>query len=89
MAELPSPFTCDVCGVHKKEQNHWFRVWKNEYGTVCIASWPGHQFMNPCFHCCGEEHALRKAAELLGKLKGGSQQGSTGVVRSSETESAT
>jgi hypothetical protein len=62
--ELPHPYTCDVCGIHKGDQNHWFRVWR--IVEVCIAPWNFHACPKEHFHCCGEEHALRKAAELLG-----------------------
>jgi hypothetical protein len=83
MAELSHPFTCDVCGVHKGEQNHWFRVWAcsgsdETYAGVVIGPWIatdtvpaplGH------YHCCGEAHALRKAGELLGRIGLGGSSG--------------
>lgn len=66
MAENPNPFTCDICGVHKGEQNHWFRVWKDEAdGLVVIAPWGFDVEAAEHFHCCGEQHAVQKAAELL------------------------
>lgn len=70
MSELSSPFCCDVCGVHKGAQNHWFKIWIDSDGSICISLWnvPLDQVSKP-FHCCGEEHALRKAGELLSELK--------------------
>ena len=67
MAELPNPFSCDVCGVHKGENNHWWRIWQGEKYGVVITPWDRlvplkHQ------HACGEEHALRLAAKLLGEI---------------------
>ena len=64
MAENLHPFTCDVCGIQKGENNHWFKVWRNPVGIVSIGIW-GLKPETAHFHCCGEEHALRKAAELL------------------------
>jgi hypothetical protein len=67
--ELPHPYTCDICNVHKGEANHWYRVWKNPaFGTVVIARWdyaPDHAHQ----HACGEQHALQIAAQLLGESK--------------------
>jgi hypothetical protein len=68
MAELPHPYTCDICNVHKGEANHWYRVWKNEIDGVIITPWnrlvePKHQ------HACGEQHALQIAGQLLGESK--------------------
>jgi len=66
MADLNSA-SCDVCGTIKREQNHWFRVWIDpSYGWLIIAPWkfdPGLKHA----HCCGEQHAVQKAGELLGK----------------------
>jgi hypothetical protein len=73
--ELPSPYTCDVCGVHKGEQNHWFRVWR--VVEVSIAPWSCLPPVEKHFHACGEEHALRKAAELLAGLKPASDKRTT------------
>jgi hypothetical protein len=67
--ELPHPFSCDVCGVHKGAGNHWFKVFIHPgAGRVSIATWD-RAINPPMFHCCGEEHALRKAGELLSELK--------------------
>ena len=66
MADVSSSY-CDVCGALKKEANHWFRVWTNDIDVV-ISPWnrildtiSKHQ------HACGEGHALKLAARLLGK----------------------
>jgi hypothetical protein len=67
MAELSQPFSCDVCGVHKGDQNHWFKVWRNPVGIVSISVW-GLKPAGQHFHCCGEQHAIQKAGELLAGL---------------------
>jgi len=72
MAELQTA-TCDVCGAVKREQNHWFRVWivpglNKQSDMVAITLWNFTAWDLSHFHCCGEEHALRKAGELLGKI---------------------
>lgn len=76
MSQLSQPFACDVCGVIKGAQNHWFRVWRDE-NAVYITGWGNYApnksmlLLTPAdfhYHCCGEEHALRKAAELLASL---------------------
>ena len=68
MAELPHPYSCDVCGVHKGAGNHWFKVYACS-NRVCISTWGKLDNGAKMFHCCGEEHALRKAGELLSDLK--------------------
>jgi hypothetical protein len=82
MAELVDPFTCDVCGVHKGERNHWFRVWlapglERKFDMVAITGWDFTGWDLKHFHACGEEHALRKAAELLAGLKTASDKRTT------------
>lgn len=66
MAELANPYSCDVCGVVKGDNNHWWRVWRL-IDRVEIAPWR-HSPTGIHFHACGEEHALRLAAKLLGEL---------------------
>lgn len=63
MADVLSA-TCDICGVIKREANHWYRVWKYEDGDIVIATWP-QQVGLPHFHACGEDHALKLASRLL------------------------
>jgi hypothetical protein len=73
MAALSSPFSCDVCGIHKGAQNHWFKVYRCS-NRVCIATWDKADNGAEMFHCCGEEHALRKAGELLSELKSAARE---------------
>lgn len=64
VADLPNPQTCDVCGTIKRDANHWWRVFIDELGLVCICPWS----RLPKFshnHACGEEHALKIAARLM------------------------
>ena len=67
MADLQTA-SCDVCGVIKGAQNHWFRVWNASLvagrAWIIIATWDAPPAVKHS-HCCGEQHALRKAAELL------------------------
>jgi hypothetical protein len=69
MADVLSA-TCDICGVIKKEANHWYRVWKNRDDVIGIAPWslPMEEMRHQ--HACGEDHALKLAARLLGKSSG-------------------
>lgn len=68
MAELPHPYVCDVCHVHKGEANHWWRVWRNGPDIV-ISPWWRELVRDSHRHACGEEHALRIAAQLLGEKR--------------------
>lgn len=66
MADVLSA-TCDICGVIKREANHWYRVWKNKNTSIIhIAPWSSRP-ETPHQHACGEDHALKLAARLLGK----------------------
>lgn len=66
MANLPQPFSCDICGTIKRDANHWYRVLKYPAGEVMIAPWSSFPDREH-FHACGEDHALKLAARLLGK----------------------
>lgn len=79
MADVLSS-SCDVCGTIKKEANHWFRVWQNveAHRIVHIGPW---DYKPPVdhLHACGEDHALKLAARLLGNQKSSIVEGDSGV----------
>ena len=72
MADVLSS-SCDICGVIKGEANHWFRVWEcpsgDDKGLVVIARWSYDIEETKHQHACGEDHALKLAARLLGNSK--------------------
>ena len=87
MADVLSS-SCDVCGTIKREANHWFRVWKYYEGLVVIAPWNYDLDEEPPVHKhpCGEDHALKLAARLLGNQKSSIVEGDSGVPADSDGE---
>ncbi len=69
MADLPNPQSCDICHVIKGANNHWWRVWIDEYNIVMIAPWSRMPKVEHS-HACGEEHAVRIAAKLVNEIAG-------------------
>ncbi len=56
-------FHCDVCGVERKESNHWFLVFLHEasgHGSPAVSIQPW-DFRDACMqgtqHACGHPHA--------------------------------
>jgi hypothetical protein len=50
-------FKCDVCGVERKEANHWFVFWFDKIkNTVEIAAWGENANYQGFQHVCGQEH---------------------------------
>lgn len=72
MAELKT-FTCDVCGVQKREANHWFAVLRGDAAVTIITYQrsvethlrcnlrPGNEVADTC----GEKCTLVKVSEFL------------------------
>ncbi len=66
-------YQCDVCGISKKEANHWWRGYSLGGGGVLIVPWDRLPFerlapdqpVAPQVHLCGEQHALKWASENL------------------------
>jgi hypothetical protein len=57
--------TCDVCGVHKFEANHWFMAVEQK-GTLKISSWGGLNSMRPSMkHLCGQKCVHRFVDDFL------------------------
>lgn len=55
---ITTTYTCDVCGVPKKETNHWFMASTDEDGRIHLATW--EQRIPPVLicveaHLCGRE----------------------------------
>jgi hypothetical protein len=67
MADLPNPQSCDICGAIKGKNNHWWRVWIDEYNIVMIAPW-ARMPKSAHSHACGEEHAVRLAGKLVNEI---------------------
>jgi hypothetical protein len=63
MANLPQPFSCDICQTIKRDANHWYRVWRDDHGLIMMAPWSLDLEIEH-FHACGEDHALRLIARL-------------------------
>lgn len=59
-------YTCDVCGKHKQDANHWVRVLVAASGNVLTLSrWKEQRNINE-LDFCGSECALKKISEFLG-----------------------
>jgi hypothetical protein len=65
-------YTCDVCGVQKKESNHWFRLsspQKLDYYLIVgfhLFPWSSKE-MELELHICSSECAHKKLEEFLSK----------------------
>ena len=63
--------TCDVCGVHKFEANHWFMAFEQK-GTLKISAWGGLNSMRPSMkHLCGQKCVHRFVDDFLAGRPGG------------------
>jgi hypothetical protein len=57
--------TCDVCGVHKIEANHWFMAFEHK-GTLKLSAWGALNRVRPDMkHLCGEKCVHRLLDEFL------------------------
>ena len=74
-------YSCDVCGVLKKETNHWYKVQAVEGIFTCAVwgdiRWPASLPAGPSEYAevCGQEHVLTLLTRWLdtGTLKAGAQ----------------
>lgn len=78
MAKLQT-FTCDICGIHKKDTNHWYILldYNNSFPPSfeiisfsrlgLIQSDRGLPTTTQIYHLCGELHLHSQLAELLKK----------------------
>ena len=63
--------TCDICGVHKFEANHWFMVVENK-GSLKISPWGVPNSMRPQMkHLCGQKCVHRFVDDFLAGHPGG------------------
>ena len=57
--------TCDVCGVHKFEANHWFMAFEQK-GTLRIGAWGRLNSIRPSMkHLCGQKCVHRFVDDFL------------------------
>ena len=57
--------TCDICGVHKIEANHWFTAIEHK-GTLRLSAWGVLNSVRPDMkHLCGEKCVHRLLDEFL------------------------
>lgn len=54
-------YKCDVCGVERKEANHWFLLWIDGHGIIAdgflIKTWNKNEAnRDDVRHVCGQEH---------------------------------
>ena len=60
--------TCDICGLQKREANHWF-VASQESGELRISSWNSLRLMSSgAKHLCGETCAHKLTSQFLMRL---------------------
>ena len=57
--------TCDVCGVHKIEANHWFMAFEHK-GMLKLSAWGTPSGVRPeTKHLCGEKCVHRLLDEFM------------------------
>jgi hypothetical protein len=59
-------YTCDVCGVQKKEANHWFIIFTCYPGTRLYKWSAADPTDKQAVHLCGENCVNRKIMQLIG-----------------------
>lgn len=70
MSRIAEPYTCDVCGVQKKESNHWFLA-RIDYSGRCARVIPWSAVgaaAAEVVHLCGSGCAQRWLGFALEKI---------------------
>jgi hypothetical protein len=59
-------FTCDGCGVQKKDANHWFRMGTFGGCQLALNYWQEGSVVDDEKHYCGAACVLKAVSEFLG-----------------------
>jgi hypothetical protein len=59
-------FTCDICGIDKKEANHWFTALEDK-GTLKLNAWGMMNRKHQVKHLCGQGCVHRFVDDFLAK----------------------
>lgn len=82
---IQQAITCDICGMQKRQTNHWFLV-REESGELRITGWnPLHLFSPGTRHLCGETCVLKLISQDLMKLGNVALEGADGAAEDAET----
>ena len=66
MAQLPHPYSCDICGVIKKDSNNWWYAITTENGwTISPWDYPAMTDDPEVKHLCGIGCATKKLSEFM------------------------
>jgi len=71
MAEIKSPFVCDVCGRAKGEVNHWWLANTEDGVRWLLQPWDDSlaATSNGIQHLCGHDCASKKQSEYMSKIQ--------------------
>ncbi len=61
---IQQSFTCDICGIDKKEANHWFMAFE-EKGTLKFGAWGALNRKRHVKHLCGQRCVHRFLDDFL------------------------
>jgi hypothetical protein len=61
--------TCDVCGVSKGVNNHWFIIMSTLSNSIVVDSADRRSIYVDVTDVCGEACVLRKVSELIAKMQ--------------------
>jgi hypothetical protein len=80
--------TCDVCGVHKIEANHWFMAFEHK-GMLKLSAWGVLNGVRPnAKHLCGEKCVHRLLDEFMaGRMQEQADAGAPVEIRASRHRS--
>jgi hypothetical protein len=63
---IQQSFTCDICGVSKKEANHWFLAFEDK-GTLKLSAWTMLSRKRRMKHLCGQGCVHRFIDDFLAR----------------------
>lgn len=61
-------FTCDECGITKKESNHWWLMRFSGH-SVNIVPWGNDNDLRDAIIVCGQECMMKKLSYWMDKIK--------------------
>lgn len=68
---IQQAITCDICGIEKRQTNHWFLV-REESGELRISGWNSLHILLPgTRHLCGETCVHKLISQDLMRLGSG------------------
>lgn len=82
---IQQAITCDICGIEKRQTNHWFLV-REESGELRISGWKPLQILFPgTLHLCGETCVHKLISQDLMRLGSAGLESADRAAEDAET----